>query len=106
MLERYDAARTGADRRRDLALLAAGRRLRRQGQRGDGISGYLFFRALPARVVIGPAIAESADMLAALVDGVAAACPGERAVIRASAAAPLVLGVRSIAAFSSITWGT
>jgi hypothetical protein len=91
MLERYDAARTGADRRRDLALLAAsgGGFVASDGR--DGISGYLFFRALPARVVIGPAIAESADILAGLVDGVAAALPGRGAVIRASAAAPLVL---------------
>jgi len=91
MLERYDAARTGADRRRDLALLAASGGGFVAGDSGDGIAGYLFFRALPARVVIGPAIAESADVLAALVDGVAAALPGRGAVIRASASAPLVL---------------
>jgi hypothetical protein len=42
-------------------------------------------------VVIGPAVAESAEMLAALVDGVAASLPGRAAVIRASAAAPLML---------------
>jgi hypothetical protein len=91
MLERYDAARTGADRRRDLALLAASGGGFVAGDSRDGIAGYLFFRALPARVVIGPAIAESADLLAALVDGVAAALPGRGAVIRASAAAPIVL---------------
>ena len=67
------------------------RRVRRRATARDGIAGYLFFRALPARVVIGPAIAESADVLAALVDGVAAALPGRGAVIRASAAAPIVL---------------
>ena len=59
--------------------------------RGEAIGGYLFFRALPARVVIGPAVAESAEMLAALVDGVAASLPGRAAVIRASAAAPALL---------------
>ena len=91
MLERYDAARTGADRRRDLALLAASGGGFVAGDSREGISGYLFFRALPARVVIGPAIAESADILAALVDGVAATLPGRGAVIRASAAAPVVL---------------
>jgi Acetyltransferase (GNAT) domain len=91
MLERYDAARTGADRRRDLALLAASGGGFVASDSREGISGYLFFRALPARVVIGPAIAESADLLAALVDGVAAALPGRGAVIRASAAAPVVL---------------
>jgi hypothetical protein len=90
-LERYDASRTGADRRRDLALLAASGGGFVAGESHDGIAGYLFFRALPARVVIGPAIAESADVLAALVDGVAAALPGRGAVIRASAAAPIVL---------------
>jgi len=41
--------------------------------------------------VIGPAVAESAEILAALVDGVAASLPGRAAVIRASAAAPALL---------------
>jgi len=91
ILERYDAARTGADRRRDLALLAASGGGFVAGDGRDGIAGYLFFRALPARVVIGPAIAESADVLAALVDAVAAALPGRGAVIRGSASAPIVL---------------
>jgi hypothetical protein len=92
-IERYDRLRTGADRRRDLALLAStgGGFVYQPETRADGIAGYLFFRALPARVVIGPAVAESAEMLAALVDGVAASLPGRAAVIRASAAAPLML---------------
>jgi hypothetical protein len=92
-IERYDRSRTGADRRRDLALLAStGGGFVYQGEaRGESIAGYLFFRALPARVVIGPAVAESAEMLAALVDGVAASLPGRAAVIRASAAAPALL---------------
>jgi hypothetical protein len=55
------------------------------------IAGYLFFRSLPARVVIGPAVAESDHVLAALIDAVASALPGRAAVIRASAATPLVL---------------
>jgi len=93
VVERYDRARTGADRRRDLALLAStgGGFIYQAEARGETIGGYLFFRALPARVVIGPAVAESADMLAALVDGVAASLPGRAAVIRASAAAPAML---------------
>jgi hypothetical protein len=93
VVERYDRARTGADRRRDLALLAStgGGFIYQAEARGDTIGGYLFFRALPARVVIGPAVAESAEMLAALVDGVAASLPGRAAVIRASAAAPALL---------------
>ena len=45
--------------------------------RGGAGRGYLLFRALPARVVIGPAVAESAEMMAALVDGVAALCLAE-----------------------------
>jgi len=93
VVERYDRARTGADRRRDLALLAStgGGFIYQAEARGETIGGYLFFRALPARVVIGPAVAESAEMLAALVDGVAASLPGRAAVIRASAAAPALL---------------
>jgi hypothetical protein len=92
-VERYDRARTGADRRRDLALLGStgGGFIYQAEARGETIGGYLFFRALPARVVIGPAVAESAEMLAALVDGVAANLPGRAAVIRASAAAPAML---------------
>src|SRR5262245_24773880 len=92
-VERYDRSRTGADRRRDLALLAStgGGFVYRADPRGDAIAGYLFFRALPARVVIGPAVGESAEILAALVDGVAASLPGRAAVIRASASAPALL---------------
>jgi hypothetical protein len=92
-VERYDRARTGADRRRDLALLAStgGGFVYRADLRSDAIAGYLFFRALPARVVIGPAVGESAEILAALVDGVAASLPGRAAVIRASASAPALL---------------
>jgi hypothetical protein len=92
-VERYDRMRTGADRRRDLALLAStgGGFLYRPEGRSDALAGYLFFRALPARVVIGPAVAESAEILAALVDGVATTLPGRAAVIRASAAAPALL---------------
>lgn len=98
-IERYDRARTVADRRRDLALLAAsGSGLVASDPAGETspggqgrIRGYLFYRPLPARVVIGPGVAESAETMADLVDGVAAALPGRAAVIRASAAAPSVL---------------
>ena len=94
LVERYDRARTGADRRRDLSLLAStGSGLLAAGPGGDGlpIAGYLFYRPLPARVVIGPGVAESAEVMADLIDGVAAALPGRGAVIRASAANPSVL---------------
>ena len=93
-IERYDRARTVADRRRDLALLAStGSGFVATGEAGrrGKISGYLFYRPLPARVVIGPGVAESAETMADLVDGVAVTLPGRAAVIRASAAAPLVL---------------
>jgi hypothetical protein len=93
-VERYDRSRTGADRRRDLTLLASsgGGFVFPSDGRGDSpIAGYLFYRALPARVVIGPAVAESAEILAALVDAVASTLPGRAAVIRASAAAPALL---------------
>jgi hypothetical protein len=90
-VERYDRARTVADRRRDLALLAAtGSGVCASSEPGK-ISGFLFYRPLPARVVIGPGVAESASILADLVDAVAIALPGRAAVIRASAAAPTVL---------------
>jgi hypothetical protein len=90
-VERYDLARTGADRRRDIALLAStGSGLIVFGLDHE-ISGYLFFRSLPARVVIGPGVAESAEEMAALVDGVAFELPGRGAVIRGSAATPAVL---------------
>ncbi|HEY4395651.1 MAG TPA: hypothetical protein VGP64_16385, partial [Polyangia bacterium] len=90
-LERYDRARTAADRRRDLALLAStGSALVALGA-GGAMSGYLFYRPLPARVVIGPGVAESGETMGDLVDGVAATLPGRAAVIRGSAAAPSVL---------------
>ena len=89
-LGKYDLARVGADRGRDLALLAATGR----GfviERGGALAGYLFYRLLPARIIVGPALAESAELLADLVDAVAYELPDRPAVIRASAAAPLAV---------------
>ena len=87
---RFDLARTGADRGRDLALLAAtGRGF--VVEHGGQLAGYLFYRALPARVIVGPALAETSAHVADLIDAVADALPERPAVIRASAAAPLVL---------------
>ena len=67
-MEAYDLARTGADRGRDLALLAQSgsafvAELGDARAPGDpfSIAGYLFYRSLPARVIIGPAVAESPD---------------------------------------------
>ena len=89
-IEGYDLARTGADRGRDLALLAQSGSAMVSEQQGS-LAGYLFYRSLPARVILGPAVAESPEILAALIDAVASALPGRPAVIRGSAAAPLVL---------------
>jgi hypothetical protein len=106
-IEKYDLARTGADRGRDLALLAqsgsafifeeeghagmSGDRPAASQPTGSQIGGYLFYRSLPARVIIGPAVAESAENLIALIDAVATSLPGRAAVIRGSAAVPSVL---------------
>ena len=43
---------------------------------GENIAGYLFFRALPARVVIGPAVAESAECSPPWSTAWRRACPG------------------------------
>ncbi|HVU50742.1 MAG TPA: hypothetical protein VHL80_08645 [Polyangia bacterium] len=87
---RFDLARIGADRARDLTLLAAtGRGL--VIERGGALAGYLFYRVLPARTIVGPALAESPELLAELIDAVADALPDRPAVIRASAAAPLAV---------------
>jgi hypothetical protein len=87
---RFDLARMGADRGRDLALLAAtGRGF--VVERGGALAGYIFYRLLPARIIVGPALADSPELLGDLVDAVADALPDRPAVIRASAAAPLVV---------------
>jgi Acetyltransferase (GNAT) domain len=89
-LERYDTARTGAERGRDLALLASTGAALVWEPEGK-LSGYLFYRPLPARVIVGPAVADSPEGLGILLDAAAAALPGRAAVVRASAAAPAVL---------------
>jgi Acetyltransferase (GNAT) domain len=89
-IERYDLTRTGADRGRDLALLAQSGSAMVIEQQG-ALAGYLFYRSLPARVILGPAVAESPEALATLIDAVAASLPGRPAVIRGSAAAQPVL---------------
>ncbi|HEY2900979.1 MAG TPA: hypothetical protein VGL59_10415 [Polyangia bacterium] len=89
-LEHYDMARTGAERGRDLALLAStGSAL--MWEPGGKLSGYLFYRSLPARVIVGPAVADSPDGLGILLDAAASVLPGRAAVVRASAASPTVL---------------
>ena len=72
------------------ALLAAtGRAL--VIERAGALVGYLFYRPQATRVIIGPAVADSAELLAELVDAVAHTLPERAAVVRASAAAPTVL---------------
>jgi hypothetical protein len=89
-VQRFDLERTGSERGRDLALLAAtGRGF--VVERGGALAGYIFYRPLPARVIVGPALAESDEPLADLIDAVADALPERPAVIRASVAAPLAL---------------
>jgi ribosomal protein S18 acetylase RimI-like enzyme len=89
-IERYDRARTGASRGRDIGLLASSG-VALLAQEGDALAGYLFYRSLPARVIIGPGVAESSEIMTTLIDAVAAALPGRAAVIRGSAATPAVL---------------
>jgi hypothetical protein len=91
-VERYDRARGGADRRADFALLAStGSGFIVENPDGGAIGGFLFYRSLPARVVIGPGIAETDEAMGDLIDAVAAAVPGRAAVIRASGVNPAVL---------------
>ncbi|MEO5768892.1 MAG: hypothetical protein ABIS92_11135, partial [Polyangia bacterium] len=55
------------------------------------LEGFLFLRALPARAIIGPGVALSEQGLCALLDAATQALAGRSAVMRASAASPLVL---------------
>ena len=90
------ALRSIAHRRRPAARPRAagvdGRRVRVPAERArrasPAISSIARCRRASSSV---PAVAESAEILAALVDGVAASLPGRPAVIRASAAAPAML---------------
>jgi len=80
----------GADRRRDLALLSAtGSAL--VFERKRTLEGFLFLRTLPARAIVGPAVATSEDVMCALLDVASQSLPGRAAVMRASAASPVVL---------------
>jgi hypothetical protein len=91
-VQRYDLALTGAARGSDLALLAAtGRGFVIERDGSGALGGYLFYRPSAARAIVGPAVAESPERLADLVDAVAEALPGRAAVIRGSAAAGAVL---------------
>lgn len=89
-LQEFDRKMIGADRRPDLALLiSTGSVLLLERRRV--LEGFLFLRALPARAIIGPAVALSEPALCALIDAATQALPGRSAVMRASAASPAVL---------------
>jgi len=80
----------GADRTRDIEFLfVTGTVLVLERRRA--LEGFLFLRALPARAVLGPAVATSEEGLAALIDAASLSLPGRSAVMRASAASTLVL---------------
>jgi len=80
----------GADRTRDIEFLFVTGTIMVL-ERRRVMEGFLFLRALPARAVVGPAVATSEEALAALIDAASLSLPGRSAVMRASAASPLVL---------------
>jgi hypothetical protein len=89
-LREFDRRLTGSDRSPDLALLiSTGSVLILERQRV--MEGFLFLRSLPARAIVGPAVATSEDVLCSLVDAATQALSGRSAVMRASAASPSVL---------------
>ncbi|MBC8133256.1 MAG: hypothetical protein H7X95_09780 [Deltaproteobacteria bacterium] len=90
-LQEFDRRMIGADRTADLALLiSTGSVLLLERRRV--LEGFLFLRTLPARAIIGPAVASSEQALCALIDAATQALAGRSAVMRASAASPTVLG--------------
>jgi len=89
-IARFDRSHQEADRARDLELLLAnGAGLMYDGSRG--VRGYLFYRALPSRIVLGPALADDEPVLCTLLDALAATHRGRAAVMRGSCASPRVL---------------
>jgi hypothetical protein len=89
-LQEFDRGLLGADRSPDLAfLISTGSVLLLEHRRE--LEGFLFLRSLPARAIIGPAVALSERALCLLVDAATQALPGRSAVMRASAASPMVL---------------
>ena len=89
-LQEFDRRMIGADRTPDIALLiSTGSVLLLERRRV--LEGFLFLRALPARAIIGPGVALSEQGMCALLDAATQALAGRSAVMRASAASPLVL---------------
>ena len=70
-------------------LISTGSVLLLEHQRA--LEGFLFLRSLPARAIVGPAVATSEDGLCSLVDAATQLLAGRAAVMRASAASPAVL---------------
>ena len=89
-LQDFDRRLTGADRSPDLALLIATGSVLLLERRGT-LEGFLFLRSLPARAIVGPAVATSEEALGILVDAASQSLAGRSAVMRASAASPAVL---------------
>ena len=89
-IEDLDRRLIGADRSRDIEfLMSTGSVLVLERRRA--LDGFLFLRSLPARAVVGPAIATTEEGMCALLDAATLALPGRSAVMRASAASPAAL---------------
>jgi hypothetical protein len=89
-LRDFDRRFIGADRSPDLALLISTGSVLLLERRGV-LEGFLFLRSLPARAIVGPAVATSEEGLCSLVDAATQALAGRAAVMRASASSPAVL---------------
>lgn len=89
-VEAFDRQLVGADRSRDIALLMSTGSLM-VSERQREIEGFIFLRSLPARAIVGPAVALSEEVLASLLDACCHTLAGRSAVMRASAATPAVL---------------
>lgn len=89
-VQELDRRLVTADRGRDLALLASvGAAL--VYERNHALEGYLFYRALPTRSIVGPGVAVDEDTLLALIDGASRLLAGRSAVMRPSGSSVRVL---------------
>jgi hypothetical protein len=95
-LEAFDLRMVGANRSRDIGLLLSTGALLLTDHvppagGGQELDGFIFLRALPARAIIGPAVATSEAILIDLLDAACHALGGRSAVMRASAGTPNLL---------------
>jgi hypothetical protein len=101
-LEAFDLRMVGANRSRDMGLLLSTGALLLTDHvspvppvppagGGQELDGFIFLRALPARAIIGPAVATSEAILIDLLDAACHALGGRSAVMRASAGTPNLL---------------